>query len=167
LCARLIHNFSHESPAERTPAVRRLLESVKRYARASGQVTREWVEAAQHNARVFSHGMGEWAFDGGASPAIARRFEGGGLSVQMDLREQTDQFVVEVSSSDEALCGRTLTVVLLGGTGREMHVPVRLAGRRPGVCFGSAVAEGRAGNVLQQLGPVIIPVVLDEAPLDS
>lgn len=162
LCARLVHNFSHESTAERTPAVRRLLESVKRYARTSGQVTREWVEAAQHNARVFSHGMGEWAFDGGAAPAIARHFEGGGLSIQLDLREQTDQFVVEVASSDEALCDRTLTVMLLGGTGRELRVPVRLAGRRPGVCYGSAAAEGSADDVLQKLGPVILPVVVPD-----
>ena len=161
LCARLVHNFGHSSPAERTPAVRRLLEAVNRYAQASGEVTRGWLEAAQHNAAVFSHGVGELAFDD--EPAIARSFEADGLSIRLDLREQTDQFVVEVSSANEALCGGALTVMLLGGTGHEEAVTLRLSGRRPGVCYGSAAAGGRASEVINRLGPLILPVVVPAA----
>lgn len=156
MCARLVQNFSVISVEESAPAIRRLLSALKRYGKTTGELANQWIETAKANARIFSHGIAELAFQDDMLP-VSREFEIEGMSIHLELREEIDQFVIEVATADEKLYGLTVTIVLLGGTGEEQRVPVTLDGRKGGLCYGSGVAMGHGHEVIKKLGPVIVP----------
>jgi hypothetical protein len=163
ICARLVQTFRTSSVEKPTPTIALLLGALKRYGKATERVAAEWVEIAKENARIFTQGIGEWAFQNDAS-LLPGEFNLEGMVVQLDFREEIGQFVVEVTTRKEELCGEVVTIVLVGGTGEELRVPVRLKDRKGDMCYGSAVATGHGREVIKTLGPMIIPVVLLTAP---
>jgi hypothetical protein len=165
MCTRLVQNFSAARTEKAAPAVTRLFDALRRYGKSTEELAREWIAIAKANARIFSYGSGEWAFQEDVS-LTPREFQIEGFVVRLDLREEIGQLVLEVSTADENWCGETLTVVLLGGTGEEQRVPVTLSGRKGTMCYGSGVANGKGSDVIEKLGPVIVPVVVGvERPL--
>jgi hypothetical protein len=158
LCSCLVQKFTNDS-AEKLSPIKRLVAALKAYGKSTEQLVQDWIGRAQTNARIFSHGFGELAFEAESSQ-IPRRFEIDDFVLDLDLREETGQFVVEASSVNDVHAGQLVTVVLLGGTGEEERVPIHLNGRKGRTCYGSGVVPGRAADVVKKLGPLIIPIVL-------
>jgi hypothetical protein len=162
ICARFVNNYRPEP----LPASALLVAKLKWYCGAPDRILLGMVEQAKSNAPSLSpgHGMKQnyvyCAPGDEPDPGAPASFRQGSLSIHLNRREGGG-LVVDVTSEDETLCGRDLPVALVGKGGREVRVIIRLL-QRGRVCGGSAAVGSPDDELLEKLGPVIVPVVPDD-----
>jgi hypothetical protein len=165
-CAKLVRTF--QIPASPSPAAVRVFDALKRYANFSETLAQQWFDVAKENARILSCGTEQWAFhDEESNPP--QLFQVDDLSIGIELRQEIGKLVVEVRTSNVKFTGKIFTIILIGGTGEEAQVVVRLDHCKGAICYGSAVADGLASDVVDKLGPIIVPIVtqIDEPSVAS
>jgi hypothetical protein len=161
ICARFVNNYRPEP----LPASALLVAKLKWYCGAPDRILLGMVEKAKSNASSLlpDHGMKQkYAYCAPGEetyPRAPASFRQGSLSIHLNRREGGG-LVVDLTSEDETLCGRDLPVALVGEGGREVRVVVRLL-QRGRVCGGSTAVGSPDDEILEKLGPVIVPVVPD------
>lgn len=160
VCARFVNNYRPEP----LPASALLVAKLKWYCGAPDRIILGMVEKAKSNASSLSpgHGMKQRKYAYCApgqepDPGDPASFRQGSLSIHLNRREGGG-LVVDVTSEDKTLCGRDLPVALVGEGGREVRVVIRML-QHGRVCGGSAAVGSPDDEILETLGPVIVPVV--------
>jgi hypothetical protein len=132
---------------------------VKRYGNFPETWVREWLNVAKENASILSRGIDQLAFQDERC-ALPQVFHIEGFLIAVELRQEIGRVVVEVCTRNSTFIGRTFTIILVGGTGEEERVEVTLDRLKGPECYGSAVADGSGSDVVDKLGPIIVPIML-------
>lgn len=145
---------------ESRPPVDRL-QAVLSTLHIDAERVRRWTELAVGNAGVFadlSPHLVTAQFLDHEEERVPAAFSAGDITIQLDKREPLEMFVVEVESANEADCDREFEIILLGGTGQQRSLTVRLDQRKGKLCFGVGTIPDPE-KLFSELGPYIVPLI--------